>query len=34
VVPISRHDCRLHAHRPRCASPDCPTGETPTGTPR
>jgi hypothetical protein len=24
VVPISRHDCRLHAHRPRCASPDCP----------
>ena len=26
VVPISRHDCRLHAHRPGCASPDCPTG--------
>jgi hypothetical protein len=28
VVPISRHDCYLHAHRPRCAAPDCPTGET------
>jgi hypothetical protein len=26
VVPISRHDWRLHAHRPGCASPDCPTG--------
>ena len=25
VVPISRHDWRLHAHRPRCTSPDCPT---------
>jgi hypothetical protein len=29
VVEISRHDWRLHAHRPRCASPGCPTGVTP-----
>ena len=28
VVPISRHDWQLHARRPRCASPDCPTAET------
>jgi hypothetical protein len=27
VVPISRHDCRLHAHRPLCASPSCPGGD-------
>jgi hypothetical protein len=26
VVPISRHDWRLHARRPRCAAPDCPIG--------
>ena len=25
VVAISRHDWRLHARRPRCASPDCPS---------
>ena len=33
VVPISRHDCHLHAHRPGCASPDCPTG-APARAPR
>ena len=24
IVEISRHDWRLHARRPLCASPDCP----------
>jgi hypothetical protein len=27
VVRISRHDWRLHTHRPRCASPSCPAGD-------
>jgi hypothetical protein len=33
VVAISRHDWRLHAHRPYCASPSCPT-KTLIGMPR
>jgi hypothetical protein len=33
VVPVSRHDWRLHAHRPHCTSPSCPT-TTSAGVPR
>ena len=25
VVPVSRHDWRLHRFRPDCRAPDCPT---------
>jgi hypothetical protein len=32
VVAVSRHDWRLHAHRRRCAGPDCPTPDHPTST--